>query len=76
MMNSTLEYSRATVEIIFPKDRICCDYCPLMETYARKQCRRTGEYLVTPDKHELTFGMFCPLKVKEDNDGVETDSRI
>lgn len=65
-MNSCLEYSRAVVEIIFPKDQICCDFCPLMETYARKQCRRTGEYLVTPGKNEYTIGMFCPLQEVQD----------
>lgn len=64
------------MEIIFPKDKICCDYCPLLETYARRQCRRTGEYLPTPGRNEYTFGMFCPLKVKEDNDGIEYNDGI
>lgn len=62
MINSTLKYSRATVELFFPDGIICCDFCPLMETYARRQCRRTGEYLPTPGRHEYTVGLFCPLK--------------
>ncbi len=63
-----LKYSRATVDLFFPEGMICCEYCPLMETYARRQCRRTGEYLVSPGKHEYTRGEFCPLK-EEDDDG-------
>lgn len=61
-------YTSATVEIHFPENHVCCDLCPIMETYARKQCRRTGEYLL--DTRE-TVGWECPLKFKgmEGNDG-------
>lgn len=58
-------YTSATAEIHFPEDRACCDYCPLMETYARKQCRLTGEYLADT----RTIGYGCPLKFKEENNG-------
>lgn len=58
-------YTKATVEIFFPENMVCCDYCPLMETYARKQCRKTGEYLADT----RTIGYYCPLKFMEENDG-------
>lgn len=54
-------YTTATVEISFPEDRVCCALCPLMETYARKQCRRTGEYIVD----DRTIGYYCPLNFDE-----------
>ena len=58
-------YTKATVEIGFPSDNVCCDMCPLMETYARKQCRRTGEYLMDT----RTIGYYCPLKFEEEENG-------
>ena len=60
-------YTKAMVEILFPEDRVCCDFCPLMETYARKQCRRTGEYLADT----RYIGYECPLRFenKENDDG-------
>lgn len=54
-------YTMTTVDIGFPEDRVCCDYCPMLETYARKQCRRTGEYLMDT---RVTVGFYCPLVVK------------
>lgn len=54
-------YTKATVDIFFPNENICCDLCPLMETYARKQCRRTGEYLLDTRYR----GIWCPLNIKE-----------
>ena len=36
-------YTKVTVDLFFPDDRVCCEFCPLLETYARKQCRRTAE---------------------------------
>ena len=53
-----LHYTKTTVDIYFPEDHICCELCPLLETYARKQCRRTGEYLLDT---RIT-GYSCPLK--------------
>ena len=63
--NATLYYQRATVDINFPENNVCCDLCPLMETYARKQCRRTGEYLLDT-KH--TVGYECPLRFSEEQE--------
>lgn len=54
-------YAKATVELYFPDGHVCCDLCPLMETYSRKQCRRTGEYLLD----SRTIGLNCPLRLEE-----------
>lgn len=59
--NRTLWYTETSVQIFFPEDHVCCDLCPLMETYARKQCRRTGEYLLDT---RVTVGYECPLIIK------------
>ena len=64
MMNGVTEYERTTVEIFFEKDQVCCAYCPLLETYARKQCRRTGEYIV----NDRGTGRWCPLQKGKLND--------
>ena len=60
-LNGVAEYTEATVSIFFPGDHVCCGLCPLLETYSRLQCRRTGEYLL--DKNGT--GMYCPLTIKE-----------
>ena len=60
-----LHYAEASVSIFFPRENICCDLCPLMETYSRKQCRRTGEYLLDT---RVTVGYECPLKFKHTED--------
>ena len=57
-------YTMATVEIGFPEDRVCCDFCPMLETYARKQCRRTGEYLVDT----RGIGYYCPLNFHKEEE--------
>lgn len=57
-------YTRATVDIYFPEGHMACNLCPLLETYSRNQCRRTGEYILDT---RLT-GFNCPLKVEEDED--------
>lgn len=57
-------YTKTLVEIGFPENLVCCDYCPLLETYARKQCRKTGEYIAD----SRTVGYYCPLSVKEENE--------
>ena len=56
-------YTKTTCEIGFPESAVCCMYCPLLETYARKQCRRTGEYIAD----DRTIGYMCPLKFEENN---------
>ena len=63
-MNGCLKYTEATVTIYFPEGHVCCDLCPLMATYSRKQCCRTGEYLLD----SRTVGLWCPLEIKEKND--------
>lgn len=50
-------YTRRSVEIVFSGETVCCARCPLLETYARKQCRITGEYILD----ERTVGGWCPL---------------
>lgn len=60
-VNGCTEYAEATATIYFPENRICCDLCPLMETYARKQCRMTGEYLADTRGR----GYWCPLTIKK-----------
>ena len=59
--NSCLWYTEAKATIYFPENKVCCDFCALMETYARKQCRLTGEYLADT----RTIGYMCPLKFIE-----------
>ena len=55
-------YTSATVRISFPESSVCCALCPLLETYARKQCRRTGEYIAD----DRTVGYWCPLELEEE----------
>lgn len=52
-----LSYVKRTVEIPFSGDTVCCARCPLLETYARKQCRKTGEYIID----DRIVGGWCPL---------------
>lgn len=66
MTNGTTEYVKATVEVFFEKEHVACTYCPLLETYSRNQCRRTGEYIVDT---RYTVGRWCPLQMKgEENE--------
>ena len=58
MTNGVTEYTTMTVEIHFEKGEESCRFCPLLETYARNQCRRTGEYIVDTRGR----GRWCPLK--------------
>lgn len=62
-------YAEATAKIYFPDGRVCCDFCPLLETHARKQCRRTGEYLADTRK----IGRWCPLEINEEIMEVKKD---
>lgn len=64
--NGVKWYTEAKAKIFFPEDHVCCDFCPLMETYARKQCRMTGEYLADT---RAAVGYMCPLKFKEEKNG-------
>lgn len=64
MAREIMKYDSMTVDIYFPAGHVCCSLCPLMETYARKQCRRTGEYILD----DRTVGYWCPLVRKESED--------
>lgn len=57
LRNESMRYEKRLIDIYFPPDRVCCALCPLMETYSRKQCRRTGEYIVD----DRNPGYWCPL---------------
>ena len=62
-------YTKATVEIGFPEDDVCCYRCPLMGSEYkpdREYCKRTGELLAAP---KYTIGFDCPLKFKEESNG-------
>ena len=63
MSDGVLAYTEATVSIFFEPDHVACAFCPLLETYARAQCRRTGEYIIDT---RYTVGRYCPLQIKED----------
>lgn len=62
MTNGVTEYTKMTVEIFFEKGEESCKFCPLLETYSRNQCRRTGEYIGDIRGR----GRWCPLKEKEE----------
>lgn len=62
---SVTKYTVSTAVIYFPEGYERCDMCPLLETYARKQCRMTGEYLADT----RTIGYQCPLNFKENDNG-------
>ena len=59
--NEVLEYTKATVEMFFETNHVACKYCPLLETYSRDQCRKTGEYIINIH----TIGYDCPLLFEE-----------
>lgn len=55
-------YAEATVKIYFPEGNICCDLCPMLQEHKRKQCARTGEYILD----SRTVGHWCPLEICEE----------
>lgn len=61
MQNGVSEYIKATVNIFFEPSHIACAYCPMLETYARNQCRMTGEYIIDT---KYTTGWRCPLNIE------------
>jgi len=60
MKSGIAYYTTMTVEIHFPEDKVCCRFCPFLETYSRDQCRRTGEYIL--DRNLI--GYDCQLQPK------------
>lgn len=55
--NKVTQYTTATVEINFVRGEESCKYCPLLQTYSRPYCQRTGELIVDTRGR----GMWCPL---------------
>ena len=55
--------STATCEIYFAKGEENCRFCPLLQTYSRNQCMKTGELIVDINGR----GYHCPLKFEEDD---------
>ena len=64
-MNGCTEYVKATVDIYFEPDHACCQFCPLMTTYSRNTCTRTGELIVDTRSR----GLWCPLRFEEESNG-------
>lgn len=65
MSNGQTNYTEATLSIFFDPDHVDCQHCPLMTTYSRNQCMRTGELIVDTRGR----GRWCPL-VFEDTEGT------
>lgn len=59
------EYIKASAEIYFEPEHVACQYCPLLETYSRNQCRRTGEYITDT---RYTVGRWCPLEFEQNKE--------
>lgn len=58
-------YTKATVEIGFPEDDVCCHWCPFLRAdykLDREICGKTGEVLFAP-KHDI--GYYCPLRFEK-----------
>lgn len=77
------EYHYYVAKIVSYDGPIRCDNCPCMQTYSRKQCELTGEYLGDTRRP----GYLCPLipvtaaewfeveklRYKEEEDVSDTD---
>ena len=64
-------YTKATVEVGFPEDDICCYRCLLMTTdygSKRERCSKTGEILIAP---KVTIGYDCPLIFNKEEEPSE-----
>jgi len=60
------KYTEAIVSIYFEEGHKACAYCPMLETYSRNQCRRTGEYILDT---RYGVGQFCPLHFLDEDTG-------
>lgn len=47
------------VSLFFKAGHIECNFCHLLQTYDRRECRRTGELLLPGQLR----GMYCPLEI-------------
>ena len=68
MASEVLHYVAFNATIYFEENHVACKYCPLLETYSRDQCRKTGEYILNIH----TIGYDCPLqpiKTQGEHDG-------
>lgn len=61
-MSGCVKYVKTSVDIFFTGDTVCCARCPLLETYSRNMCRRTGEYIADT----RGVGIWCPLEIEEE----------
>lgn len=57
-------YIKTSVDIYFPEGHMACNLGPLLETYSRNQCRRTGEYLIDT----RIIGANCPLEIIDEEE--------
>lgn len=57
-------YIKTSVDIYFPEGHMGCNLCPMLETYSRNQCRRTGEYLMDT----RIIGAHCPLEIIDEEE--------
>lgn len=62
--NGVSRYIKTSVDIYFPEGHMSCNLCPLLETYSRNQCRRTGEYLIDT----RIIGVHCPLEIIDEEE--------
>ena len=63
--NGVSYYTKATAEIGFPEDDVCCHWCPFLQhdyKLDRERCGKSGEVLIAPKD---TIGYFCPLNFAE-----------
>lgn len=72
MANGVEFYSHGVAHIYFANGNKCCDLCPMLETYSRKQCRLTGEYLSSISTNCNTGGL-CPIEIVTEgaNNGIQ-----
>lgn len=61
--NEVLRYVKANVDLFFEEEHVACAFCPLLETYSRNQCRRSGEYII----NTKGIGYECPLRFEKEN---------
>lgn len=66
-MTRMVEYTVATVRLAFPAGRVQCALCPLLQTYSRNQCMRTGELIADT----RVRGIWCPLEIEEEKERDE-----
>lgn len=55
--------AKCTLEVGFPEDRVCCQWCRyLKQERMRSCCQLTDEILVYPEK---AVGNLCPMEIVE-----------